>query len=99
MNSAEMRRKVRSVNGLDVIVVHLGVYDLKHMSTIYAIQELRGVLLHLVQTTAAKIMFSLVLPIGHRVNKAAIDLITGMRKDPRLIRRISTIFKDGPTKK
>ena len=107
LNNPVFRRRVRSYQGLDTIIIHLGINDLKNSSARSVIEELRGSLLHLLQTTAAKILFSLVLPTGRdthlnnritEFNGLAVDLIDSLRKNIWIRGRLSTILNGGFTR-
>ena len=104
LNDEGLKRKIRSYAGIDTIIIHLGVNDLKLNPPDKVIQDLKRALLHLSETSSAKIFYSLVLPVGNRLrlnaniknfNKQAIDLITNLRDQTEINKRVFTIFKDG----
>ena len=107
LNNSNTRRHIRTFGGIDRVIIHLGVNDLKTLSPTKVVEELRGVLLNLAETSSAKIFFSLVLPVGintglnERImefNRLAIKLIDNLRDNVRLRRRLFTIFNNGFTK-
>ena len=87
IKSGTMRR-IRQIEGVDTIIIQLGVNDLKSRPAKNVIEDLKGVLLNLAQTSSAKIFFSLVLPVGcsrhlneniNMFNILAVDLIDLLR--------------------
>ena len=100
-------RNIRKIGGVDTIIIHLGVNDLKTATPTEVIKDLKGSILNLAQTSSAKIFYSMVLPVGcsERLNNniitfniLAVNLINRLRENPELRSRIAINFNHGFTK-
>ena len=110
MTRTNTRNQLKEDNLLkdsELIVVHLGVNDLKHAPTYLVIEDLKATLLNLAQSSRAKILFSLILPVGdpalnNRIkdfNTEAVQLITDFRKRGYLKHRLYTVYNKEFTEK
>ena len=97
---------MRAIDKVGAYIIHLGVNDLKSLAPTKVIELLKKSLIHLLETSAAKVIFSTVLPVykGHLNNKIkhfnnlAEDLITELRGVPSYADRLFTNFNRGFTR-
>ena len=91
----------------DSVGGHLGVNDLKHNPTHLVVKDLKAALLNMAQCCEARILFSLILPVGDSelnkkvkdFNEQATKLVSDLRKKSYFKSRLFTVFNPEFTSK